>query len=119
MTTGQFHIYPPEDVVLINGLAKDDIGRSAHFGFEGKSQYYTDVSWERMFRIFPANPVKKEDGCWESNKGSVVVAFRVRNELRDRLYKLFEEDMKQIMNGSDIEVDTSTHLEPKGKRYAY
>lgn len=104
LQTGQFHIYPAEDVVLINSLAKDDIGRSAHFGFEGKSQYYTDVSWERMFRIFPANPVQKEDATWEGNVGSVVVSFRVKNELKEVLFKLFEEDMRRIMSGSDLEI---------------
>ncbi|KAK7694407.1 hypothetical protein QCA50_001593 [Cerrena zonata] len=116
LRTGQFHIYPAEDVVLINGLAKDNIGRAAHFGFEGKSQYYTDVSWERMFRIFPVNPVKKEDGTWESNEGSTVVAFRVKNELKDRLFELFEEDMKRIMNGSDIGADKTTVPTTKTKR---
>lgn len=119
LRTGQFHIYPAEDVVLINGLAKDDMGRSAHFGFEGKSQYYTDVSWERMFRIFPANPVKKEDGTWESNEGNTVVAFRVKNELKDGLFELFAEDMKRIMSGSDLDTDqtTTSRAETKNGRF--
>ncbi|KAK7694476.1 hypothetical protein QCA50_001662 [Cerrena zonata] len=76
---------------------------AVNFGFHGKSQYYTEVSWERMLRVFPANPVKHHDGSWESNEGSVVVAFRVKNELRDKMTSLFQEDMRRLEAGLEID----------------
>ncbi|CAL1696488.1 unnamed protein product [Somion occarium] len=112
LETGRFHIYPAESVVLINSLAKDDLGRTAHFGFPGKSQYYTDVSWERMFRIFPANPVKKDDGRWESNEGSVVVAFRVKTELKDKMTAMYEDDMRSLAHDQPLGSEMSL---PSGK----
>lgn len=56
-----------------------------------------------MFRVFPANPVKNRDGIWDSNEGSVVVAFRVDNSLRDKMTEMFHEDMRRLEVGLEVD----------------
>ena len=119
---GRFHIFPAESVALVNSLMGSVIGVHRHpsimltysyqrhnraqavdFGFPGKSQYYTEVSWERMFRVFPTNPVRRHDGTWDSNEGSVVVSFRVKNELHDKIISMFQEDMHRLEEGLEVD----------------
>ncbi|CAL1696590.1 unnamed protein product [Somion occarium] len=100
---GKFHIFPGESVALVNSLMGHRRAQMVHFGFPGKSQYYTEISWERMFRVFPANPVKGADGNWEDNTGSVVVAFRVKNELKDKMAAMFHEDMSRLEKGLELD----------------
>ncbi|KAJ7803883.1 hypothetical protein B0H14DRAFT_2384225, partial [Mycena olivaceomarginata] len=57
-----------------------------HFGFPGRTQVYNEVSWERMFRIFPSNPVRVPDGSWQSNEGNVVVSLRVPWDIKDKCW---------------------------------
>ncbi|KAJ6524028.1 hypothetical protein B0H19DRAFT_1244068 [Mycena capillaripes] len=101
---GRFHIFPGPSVALANSVVGFDRNKLAHFGFPGRTQVYNEVSWERMFRIFPSNPVRMPDGSWRSNEGNVVVSLRVPWDIKDKMLAMMAEDMSKLDDGKDLDI---------------
>ncbi|KAJ7121825.1 transferase family-domain-containing protein [Mycena crocata] len=101
---GRFHIFPGPSVALANSVIGLDRKKVAHFGFPGRTQFYNEVSWERMFRIFPANPVRAADGTWTSNEGNVVVSLRVPGEIKGKMVAMMEKDMRKLDMGQELDI---------------
>ncbi|KAF9021991.1 hypothetical protein BDZ89DRAFT_1071035 [Hymenopellis radicata] len=94
--SGRFHMSPHPGYCIINSLLGLDENGLRSFGYKGRSQYYTETSWERMFRVHPANPVRRADGAWDANQGSVVVSFRLRPDLKQKMLDMKKEDMAAL-----------------------
>ncbi|KAI0040077.1 hypothetical protein FA95DRAFT_1566690 [Auriscalpium vulgare] len=100
---GRFYMYPASGAVLVNSLMGVDTKDGAHFGF-GPVQYYTDVSWERMFRVHDANPTRRASiaaptgpcarWTWRDPAGAAVVCFRVQNGVRVRMEEAKARDLE-------------------------
>ncbi|KAI0052912.1 hypothetical protein FA95DRAFT_1553214 [Auriscalpium vulgare] len=108
---GRFYMYPASGAVLVNSLMGVDTKDGAHFGF-GPVQYYTDVSWERMFRVHDANPTRRAiiasptgpcaGWTWRDPASSAVVCFRVQNGVRDRMEEAKARDMEVLKAGDAL-----------------
>lgn len=71
-----------------------------HFGYPGKTRFYSWGAWERFFRIWPGNPERLADGTWRSNEGSAQVFFTLKHELKPLYLAAYEEDMKSLPQAS-------------------
>ncbi|KAI0043263.1 hypothetical protein FA95DRAFT_1563495 [Auriscalpium vulgare] len=108
---GRFYMYPASGVVLVNSLMGVDRGAAVHFGFPGRAQYYTDVAWERMYRVHPANPMRRAlthvdparpgevQWQWQDAHGAVVVCFRAKKGVRDRMERAKAWDVEEMKAG--------------------
>ena len=70
------------------------------FGYEGKSRFYIYEAWERYLRLWQDNPTKRADGTWEPNQDGVRVFFRVKSQYKNKLLKMVEEDMRNVLSGN-------------------
>ncbi|KAF5369624.1 hypothetical protein D9757_010454 [Collybiopsis confluens] len=97
----RFYVYPDEGGILINSIMREDRNKLAHFGFEGRTQFYTDTSVHRIPRIHPANPVGvvASDASTTRNdhSGAVVVNYRIRRDAKEITTDTKERDMRMLI----------------------
>ncbi|KAF5343600.1 hypothetical protein D9757_013687 [Collybiopsis confluens] len=97
----RFYVYPDEGGILINSIMREDRNKLAHFGFEGRTQFYTDTSVHRIPRIHPANPViiaseTSTSQAWNDHSGAVVVNYRIRRDAKEITTDTKERDMRML-----------------------
>jgi len=88
---------PAEDGVSVNNIKEYQV-RDSHFGYPGRMRtLFSMTVSERLFQLFPAQPVRLPDGTWKSYEGGLDAFFGLKHDLKPKFIQVVEEDMKALI----------------------